>query len=521
MKWYLKVLNNYFVFKGRSSRKEFWMFTLFNTLFLTAIHLFSWYTFSSIVIKESPELLKEIPEFNIVNFISISISSLYDLFIFIPALAVTFRRLHDVGKSGWVIINFLIFLFFGMIISSFFPYEWISSLFGLVMIIYIIRLLVLTITKGNDGENKYGVTPKENDNTIRKGEGAGGFMKNIYDLLIGFISIIAILIIVIFILKEPNTNAWKYLKSSSKSDEYACVKFINANIGYVAGDGMILKTTDRGINWTKQISETSNDFECIYFPDANTGYAVGSYHDENMVYSSLILKTTDGGINWSKQNSGSLFDSRLYSVYFVDVNTGFAVGSDGIILKTTDGGINWIKLNSGFRFDYDKEFFSVYFIDVDTGYVAGSDGAIRKTINGGIKWIKQKSGTAIVLHCIYFPDANTGYAVGRDGIILKTINGGIKWTKQNSGTTIFDFTLNSVYFIDANIGYAVGFGWYEDINTGIILKTNNGGTNWSKQNSRTTLPLSSVYFLDSDTGYAVGGWYEGNIILKTTNGGTE
>ncbi|GIS08088.1 MAG: aminopeptidase [Flavobacteriales bacterium] len=47
--------------------------------------------------------------FNIVIFksasiISPKISMLYSLFIFIPALAVTVRRLHDVGKSGWMLL---------------------------------------------------------------------------------------------------------------------------------------------------------------------------------------------------------------------------------------------------------------------------------------------------------------------------------------------------------------------------------------------------------------------------------
>ena len=47
--------------------------------------------------------------FNIVfsslaSIISPKISMLYSLFIFIPALAVTVRRLHDVGKSGWMLL---------------------------------------------------------------------------------------------------------------------------------------------------------------------------------------------------------------------------------------------------------------------------------------------------------------------------------------------------------------------------------------------------------------------------------
>ena len=73
----------------------------------------------------------------------------------------------------------------------------------------------------------------------------------------------------------------------------------------------------------------------IYFTNSNTGWAVGA---------GIILKTTDGGTNWNPQITGTSY--QLYSVHFSDSNFGWAVGYDGnassgIILKTTDGGINW------------------------------------------------------------------------------------------------------------------------------------------------------------------------------------
>ena len=53
-------------------------------------------------------------------------------------------------------------------------------------------------------------------------------------------------------------------------------------------------------------------------------------------YIGTILKTTNGGATWTSQTSGTIY--RLYSVYFTDVNTGYAVGDGGIILKTITGG---------------------------------------------------------------------------------------------------------------------------------------------------------------------------------------
>ena len=70
----------------------------------------------------------------------------------------------------------------------------------------------------------------------------------------------------------------------------------------------------------------------------------------------------------------------------------------------------------------------------------------------------------------------TGRLLVMDGTILRTTNGGTNWTSQSSGTTNH---LYGVSFTDANTGTAVGGG-------GTILRTTNGGTNWTSQSSGTT-----------------------------------
>ena len=73
---FITVLKKYSDFESSSSRKEYWMFVLFNIVFSSLAYI-----------------------------ISPKISMLYSLFIFIPALAVvTVRRLHDLGKSGWMLL---------------------------------------------------------------------------------------------------------------------------------------------------------------------------------------------------------------------------------------------------------------------------------------------------------------------------------------------------------------------------------------------------------------------------------
>lgn len=120
MNWYLKVLKQYADFSGRARRKEYWMFVLFNMIFgAVAMSL------DNILNLEIGSL-----PYGVFYF-------LYSLVLLIPGLAVCVRRLHDVGKSGW------------MLLIVFIP------------IVGAIWLLVLMVTDSNPGENQYGPNPKE------------------------------------------------------------------------------------------------------------------------------------------------------------------------------------------------------------------------------------------------------------------------------------------------------------------------------------------------------------------------
>jgi uncharacterized membrane protein YhaH (DUF805 family) len=118
MEWFLKVMREYANFEGRARRKEYWMFTLFSTIFAMAALLLD---------------LLIMNEFN--SFLPV-IVMVYGLVLIIPSIAVTIRRLHDTGNSGW------------MYLVSFIP------------LIGGIWLLVLTILDSTYGENQYGLNPK-------------------------------------------------------------------------------------------------------------------------------------------------------------------------------------------------------------------------------------------------------------------------------------------------------------------------------------------------------------------------
>ncbi|MBK8554224.1 MAG: hypothetical protein IPL53_25535 [Ignavibacteria bacterium] len=249
--------------------------------------------------------------------------------------------------------------------------------------------------------------------------------------------------------------------------------------------------------WWNQTSGVSSSLNSVYFIDNNTGFAVGDHY--------TILKTPNAGNNWLIQQINEAELRGFFSVYFVNNSTGWAVG-DGKILKTTNCGINWKGQSSGTGY----WFKSVYFIDNNVGWIVGGDGVIINTTNGGTNWTAQSSGTSTWLISVHFEDPDLGWAVGEHGIILCTTNGGINWTGQTSGTE----DLISVFFIDANTGWTAGHDYFQT--SGKILKTTNGGTNWINQPGVTNKDLNSVYFINDNTGWLVG--YHN--IFKTTNGGT-
>jgi len=126
MKWYFKVWKRYANFRGRARRKEFWFFTLFNSLimFILMLGMAAFFIF-----------LQFIPAIIIAILIGC-----YNLAILVPSLAVCVRRLHDTGKSGW---NY----FMGCI-----PFAG-----GIILLIWFFK-------DSQYGENKWGKNPKELDN---------------------------------------------------------------------------------------------------------------------------------------------------------------------------------------------------------------------------------------------------------------------------------------------------------------------------------------------------------------------
>jgi uncharacterized membrane protein YhaH (DUF805 family) len=130
MKWFIKVFRHYADFSGRARRKEYWMFVLFNFIFLFAWTLVATFavTFARTGSVKGNELA------NVMSIVYLC----YILVMFLPGMAVAVRRLHDLGKSGWWLLIMLI------------PFGG-------------IWLFILMVTEGQRGDNRYGPDPKTSE----------------------------------------------------------------------------------------------------------------------------------------------------------------------------------------------------------------------------------------------------------------------------------------------------------------------------------------------------------------------
>ena len=115
------------------------------------------------------------------------------------------------------------------------------------------------------------------------------------------------------------------------------VRFLSADVGWVAGHNGVFVTSDGGAGWHCQLGSVT----CLdaHFVDPMTIYMITG--SNTSPFPGYIYTTTDAGLTWQMQflQNGVLWSG---GVHFEDANTGWVVSGGGTILHTTNGGgVNW------------------------------------------------------------------------------------------------------------------------------------------------------------------------------------
>lgn len=156
-------------FTGRSRRREFWGFALYyglatlaTMLLLLGASFCTLYTNSSVMLY--------------VTIMLWGVLQLYQVASLLPLLAVTTRRLHDVGRAGWwqliayipalLLLAFYVWMTYGLspllpvVFSGATGVLWLEEILLALTLVGVITLLVFLGRRGEQTENKYGLNPE-------------------------------------------------------------------------------------------------------------------------------------------------------------------------------------------------------------------------------------------------------------------------------------------------------------------------------------------------------------------------
>ncbi len=118
MNLYLHTLKQYAVFNGRATRAELWTFLIVNVTIKIILAIVS--VKMGLYITDNPEEDRTL------------LDGLFAIVVFIPTIAVSVRRIHDIGLSGW----------------------W-----GWIFMPLVIPMIIVSLIDSKDN-NKYGNNPK-------------------------------------------------------------------------------------------------------------------------------------------------------------------------------------------------------------------------------------------------------------------------------------------------------------------------------------------------------------------------
>jgi photosystem II stability/assembly factor-like uncharacterized protein len=243
-----------------------------------------------------------------------------------------------------------------------------------------------------------------------------------------------------------------------------------------------------------------NNIHSVFFLNLDTGWAAAE--------AGTIIKTTDRGMSWEiLRLPEPLF---TFDVFFLNAFVGWAggqaaIGSSVIIFKTTDGGVSWEPSLSDFG-----DIRTITFLNDRLGWASGQSSRVWHTSDGGATWVLQIQFPFQFVHALSFVDSLNGWGAGDVNRRVHTTDGGLTWLVDTLAYSLYD-----IQFIDSLHGWQCG--------TWKIERTTDGGSTWQLQLDTFMVRWQSIFMLDQITGWAVSemsafGGTPG-LIVHTTDGG--
>ena len=314
---------------------------------------------------------------------------------------------------------------------------------------------------------------------------------------------LTIILLIMFCLNCVFAQSGWFIIPSGTSQTLNAVHFMNANTGLIAGNnGIILKTTNSGVNWTTvpPPPPTIQSFFDVFFTVSLDAFIVDDRGGIN--------KSSNAGSNWLQQNSMTI--APLNGVVFSNATTGWVCGNNNTVRFTTNGGTNWLSpqptpIPADFFDPGSVPFSGVIFLGGSP--IGNTTGVIEKTTDLGYNWSIPFQGPNRITD-IEFANPTTGFACGPGNtVVRRTTNGGTNWDPITIPIEIVSLSLVSTNPITV---YGAG-------TNGRIIKSTDGGNNFTIQQTPLTDSFFDIFFpFDALKGYAVGS--NGSIVMTTTGG---
>ena len=249
--------------------------------------------------------------------------------------------------------------------------------------------------------------------------------------------------------------------------------------------------------WTVEYQRGNSDTNRgVAFPSASIGYIVGD--------GGLILKSTDAGITWVQQTSNTT--STLYGVFFKSDTEGWACGASGTLVSTTDGGTTWVvHAQSGVITT--SSFNDIYFVGT-LGWAGNDDNSLYRTTDNGVTWALAQ-GFADDVNSVSFADANNGYAALDGAGIAYSQDGGATWTAASVNLGPYPYTrsdIEKIFTIDATTAVATGWGSMVGYQPTILVVSYDAGATWN-------VPSTGYEWASYAYGYGISMFGDGEVIV--------
>lgn len=313
----------------------------------------------------------------------------------------------------------------------------------------------------------------------------------------------------------------------------------------VATFGQTLASIDSGENWFELYGghlQGKRDFSGMTLygvsiaPNNNwlvagrRGLIAGA---DNFIAGTAVVKngieqnTLFTGVTFTDDLSGFVSGYRIAEEWVVvEESTVIQSVDQGLFYKTTDGGNTWTPqqspgLNDGYRWHSITSQNNNIWIAGDS--YLDTLGVIKYSSDNGLTWTTEASPEHVVIDIVSWDDQHV-YAITKTSQFLKRNNDGTWESSQLPEATATRPAL-TLEVVAPDVVFVGGGATSGSANTPFIIKTENGGADWTTSFTITGAGLiESIHFMDGAFGVAGGIWgpfaNKRNILVTEDHGNT-